>query len=136
MYTGRFAWLGIVTGKPKAGNGGGRRFAGEGDPVEECRELSVARHAALPVDEPPCYPLPHGYRYVRNPQIRRKAAGVPDAWAKAEAEALVSAFSEAMDKELATKWVISRMERALAALNWRAVLGGIAALVLNAFFPA
>ncbi len=77
-----------------------------------------------------------------------KAAGVPEAQAKAEAEALVSALSEAMDSQLATKPDINRpereiradigrVERELLVLKWMMglVLGGIVALVLKAFFP-
>ncbi len=66
-----------------------------------------------------------------------KAAGVPEGQAKAEAEALVSAFSEAMDSQLATKADIHRLERELLVLKWMVglVLGGIAALILKAFFP-
>lgn len=77
-----------------------------------------------------------------------KAAGVPEAQAKAEAEALVSALSEAMDSQLSTKADINRLERELKVdinrldrellvLKWMTglVLGGIVALVLKAFFP-
>jgi len=66
-----------------------------------------------------------------------KAAGVPDAHAKAEAEALAAAFSEAMDSQLATRTDIHRVERELLVLKWMVglVLGGIVALVLKAFFP-
>jgi hypothetical protein len=67
-----------------------------------------------------------------------KAAGIPEAHAKAEAEALVSAFSEAMDSRLATKSDVNRLERELLVLKWMVglVLGGIVALVLKAFFPS
>lgn len=66
-----------------------------------------------------------------------KAGGVPDAQAKAEAEALVSAFSEAMDSQLATKNDINRIERELVVLKWMTgiVMGGILALIMKAFFP-
>lgn len=66
-----------------------------------------------------------------------KAAGVPDAQAKAEAEALVSAFSEAMDAQLATKTDIGRVERELLVIKWMMglVLGGIVALIMRTFFP-
>jgi len=66
------------------------------------------------------------------------AAGVPEAHAKAEAEALVSAFSEAMDSPLATKSDINRPERELLVVKWMVglVLGGIVALILKAFFPS
>ncbi len=67
-----------------------------------------------------------------------RAAGVPEAQAKAEAEALVFAFSEAMDSQLTTKSDINRVERELLVLKWMMglVLGGIVALMLKAFFPA
>jgi len=66
-----------------------------------------------------------------------KAGGVPEAQAKAEAEALVTAFSEAMDSQLATKFDINRLERELLVLKWMVglVLGGILTLILKAFFP-
>ena len=77
-----------------------------------------------------------------------KAAGVPEGQAKAEAEALVSAFSEAMDSQLATKGDIThletsirtelnRLDRELLVVKWMVglVLGGIFALILKAFFP-
>jgi|APCry1669189101_1035198.scaffolds.fasta_scaffold102474_1 hypothetical protein len=66
-----------------------------------------------------------------------KAAGVPEAQAKAEAEALVTAFSEAMDSQLATKSDINRLERELIVVKWMVglVLGGILTLILKAFFP-
>jgi hypothetical protein len=66
-----------------------------------------------------------------------KAAGVNELHAKAEAEALVSAFSEAMDSQLATKSDINRLEKELIVLKWMVglVLGGILTLVLKAFFP-
>jgi len=77
-----------------------------------------------------------------------KSAGIAEEHAKAEAEALVSAFSEAMDSQLATKADINRLERELKAdinrveremlvVKWMVglVLGGIVALVLKAFFP-
>jgi len=66
-----------------------------------------------------------------------KAGGVPESQAKAEAEALVTAFSEAMDSQLATKSDINRVEHELLVLKWMVglVLGGISALILKAFFP-
>jgi len=66
-----------------------------------------------------------------------KAGGVPEAQAKAEAEALVTAFSEAMDSQLATKSDINRLERELIDIKWMVglVLGGILTLILKAFFP-
>lgn len=47
-----------------------------------------------------------------------RAAGVSEAQAKAEAEALVTAFSEAMDSQLATRSDISRLERELLVVKW------------------
>ncbi len=66
-----------------------------------------------------------------------KAAGVNESHAKAEAEALVPAFSEAMDSQLATKTDINRLEKELIVLKWMVglVLGGILTLVLKTFFP-
>ena len=68
---------------------------------------------------------------------RLKAGGVPEAQAKAEAEALVTAFSEAMDSQLTTKSDINRLERELLVVKWMVglVLGGILTLILKAFFP-
>lgn len=50
----------------------------------------------------------------------------------------MSAFSEAMDSQLATKSDINRLERELIVLKWMAgmVIGGVVALVLKTFFPA
>jgi len=55
-----------------------------------------------------------------------RAGGVPEEQAKAEAEALVTAFSEAMDSQLATKTDINRLERELIVIKWMVglVLGG------------
>ena len=66
-----------------------------------------------------------------------KAGGIPEAQAKAEAEALVAVFSEAMDTQLATKSDIYRLERELLVIKWMMgmVLGGIVALILKAFSP-
>jgi hypothetical protein len=66
-----------------------------------------------------------------------REAGVPEAQAKAEAEALVTAFSEAMDSQLATKSDTNRLERELLVIKWMVglVLGGILTLILKAFFP-
>jgi hypothetical protein len=66
-----------------------------------------------------------------------KAAGVPEGQAKAEAEALVSAFSEAMEAQLATKNDINRIEKELVVLKWMTgiVMGGILALIMKTFFP-
>ncbi len=67
---------------------------------------------------------------------RLKAGGVPEEQAKAEAEALVSAFSEAMDLQLASKTDIHRIERELFVIKWMIglVMGGIVALILKSFF--
>ena len=64
-----------------------------------------------------------------------KAGGVPDAQAKAEA--LVAAFSEAMDSQLATKSDINHLEREVLVIKWMIglVLGGILTLIIKAFFP-
>jgi len=66
-----------------------------------------------------------------------RAAGVNELHAKAEAEALVSAFFEAMDSQLTTKSDINRLERELLVLKWMValVLGGILTLLLKAFCP-
>jgi len=66
-----------------------------------------------------------------------RAAGVSEAQAKAEAEALVAAFSEAMDSQLASKSDINRLERELLVLKWMVglVLGGVLTLIMKAFFP-
>ena len=66
-----------------------------------------------------------------------KAGGVPEEQARAKAEALVMAFSEAMDSQLPTKSDINRLERELRVIKWMAglVLGGILTLFLKAFFP-
>ena len=66
-----------------------------------------------------------------------RVGGVPEEQAKAEAEALVTAFSEAMDSQLATKTDINRLERELIVIKWMVglVLGGILTLILKAFFP-
>ena len=47
-----------------------------------------------------------------------RAAGVPEAQAKAEAEALVVAFSEAMDTQLATKRDTDKLDGRLNLLQW------------------
>ena len=67
---------------------------------------------------------------------RLKAGGVPEEQAKAEAEALVTAFSEAMDSQLATKSDINRLEPELLVIKWMVglVIGGILTLILKAFF--
>ena len=66
-----------------------------------------------------------------------KAGGVSEAQAKAEAEALVTVFSEAMDSQLATKLDINRLEREVLVIKWMVglVLGGILTLIIKAFFP-
>ena len=47
-----------------------------------------------------------------------RAAGVSEAQAKAEAEALVTAFSEAMDSQLATKRDTDRLDGRLNLPQW------------------
>ncbi len=66
-----------------------------------------------------------------------KSGGVPDDQAKAEAEALVVAFSEAMDSQLAKKSDINRLESEVLVIKWMVclVLGGILTLIIKAFFP-
>ncbi|MFZ5932125.1 MAG: DUF1640 domain-containing protein [Pseudomonadota bacterium] len=72
-----------------------------------------------------------------------RAAGVSEPQAKAQAEVLVSALSEAMELQLATKddirgvrADIARLERDLFVVKWMMglVLGGVTALILKAFF--
>ena len=85
-----------------------------------------------------------------------KAAGISDSQARAEAEALQAAFSDALDSQLATKTDIMRIERRMDGLDakidkldakltgeltlvkWMMglILGGVVALFLRAFFPA
>ena len=67
---------------------------------------------------------------------RLKAGGVPEEQAKAEVEALVSALSEAVDLQLASKTDIRRIERELFVIKWMIglVMGGIVTLILKAFF--
>ncbi len=73
-----------------------------------------------------------------------RAAGVSEPQAKAQAEVLVSALSEAMELQLATKddirgvrTDIARLERDLFVVKWMMglVLGGVTALILKTFFP-
>ncbi len=66
-----------------------------------------------------------------------RAGGVPEKQAKAEAEALVTAFSEAMDSQLATKTDVNRLARELIVIKWVVglVLVVTLALILKAFFP-
>ena len=75
---------------------------------------------------------------------RLKAAGVPEAQAKAESEALRDVLAEATDNTLATKSDIERIERKLIehdgefkAIKWMLgiIVGGVVMLVLRAFFP-
>jgi len=82
---------------------------------------------------------------------RLRAGGVPEEQAKAEAEALRDVLSESMDTALATKsdmallrTDIDRVERKLVehdgefkAVKWMLgiIVGGVAMLVLKAFFP-
>ena len=62
-----------------------------------------------------------------------RAAGVSEAQAKAEAEALV----EAMGSQLASKSDINRLERELLVLKWMVglFLGGVLTLIMKAFSP-
>ena len=66
-----------------------------------------------------------------------RAGGVPQEQAKAEAEELVTAFSEAMDSQLATKTDVNRLARELIVIKWMVglVLVVTLALILKAFFP-
>ena len=75
---------------------------------------------------------------------RLRAAGVPEAQAKAESEALRDVLAEATDNTLATKSDIERIERKLIehdgefkAIKWMLgiIVGGVVMLVLRAFFP-
>lgn len=74
---------------------------------------------------------------------RLKAAGVSELQAKAMAEAQVEVFSEATSNTLATKQDIVRLELKLTEhdgefklIRWMMglLLGGVAALVMKAFF--
>jgi hypothetical protein len=49
----------------------------------------------------------------------------------------VTAFSEVMDSQLATKTDVNRLARELVVIKWMVglVLGGTLALILRAFFP-
>ena len=84
-----------------------------------------------------------------------KAAGISDAHAKAESEALQSVLAETLDSQLTTKTDLINLERRIDGINAKIdqldtrisgelsllkwimglVLGGILALVLRAFFP-
>lgn len=84
-----------------------------------------------------------------------KAAGISDAHAKAESEALQGVLAETLDSQLTTKTDLINLERRIDGINakidqldtrisgelsllkWMMglVLGGILALVLRAFFP-
>ena len=66
-----------------------------------------------------------------------RAGGVPEEQAKAEAEALVIAFSEALDSQLATKTDVNLLARELIVIKWMVglVLVVTLALILKAFFP-
>lgn len=66
-----------------------------------------------------------------------RVAGVPEAHARAEAEALVSAFSEAWIRNPLPRRDINRVERELLVVKWMmgVGIGGITALILKAFFP-
>ena len=65
-----------------------------------------------------------------------ESAGVNREQAKAEAEALVTALSEAMDSQLATKADINRLERELVVVKWMvgAILGLAVANFAKQFF--
>jgi len=65
-----------------------------------------------------------------------KAGGVSEVQAKAEAEALVTVFSEAMDSQLATNTTLI-VWREVLVIKWMVglVLGGILTLIIKAFFP-
>jgi hypothetical protein len=65
-----------------------------------------------------------------------ESAGVNREQAKAEAEALVTALSEAMDSQLATKSDINRLERELVVVKWMvgAILGLAVANFAKQFF--
>ena len=58
-------------------------------------------------------------------------AGVNREQAKAEAEALVTALSEAMDSQLATKSDINRLERELMVVKW--MVGAVLGLAVTSF---
>jgi len=58
-------------------------------------------------------------------------AGVSREQAKAEAEALVTALSEAMDSQLATKADINRLERELVVVKW--MVGAVLGLAVTSF---
>jgi len=58
-------------------------------------------------------------------------AGVSREQAKAEAEALVTALSEAMDSQLATKGDINRLERELVVVKW--MVGAVLGLAITSF---
>jgi hypothetical protein len=60
-----------------------------------------------------------------------ESAGVNREQAKAEAEALVIALSEAMDSQLATKSDINRLERELIVVKW--MVGAILGLAVANF---
>ncbi len=84
-----------------------------------------------------------------------RAAGVPEAQAKVQAEVLLFALDEVMDQQLATKTDIARLEREvktdialvraditrlerdLFVIKWMMgmMMGGITALILKTFFP-
>jgi len=60
-----------------------------------------------------------------------ESAGVNREQAKAEAEALVTALSEAMDSQLATKADINRLERELVVVKW--MVGAVLGLAITSF---
>jgi hypothetical protein len=60
-----------------------------------------------------------------------ESAGVNREQAKAEAEALVTALSEAMDSQLATKGDINRLVRELVVVKW--MVGAVLGLAITSF---
>ncbi len=60
-----------------------------------------------------------------------ESAGVNREQAKAEAEALVTALSEVMDSQLATKADINRLERELVVVKW--MVGAVLGLAITSF---
>ncbi len=60
-----------------------------------------------------------------------ESAGITREQAKAEAEALVVALSEAMDSQLATKNDINRLEKEVVVVKW--MVGAILGLVVANF---
>ncbi|OHC75915.1 MAG: DUF1640 domain-containing protein [Rhodospirillales bacterium RIFCSPLOWO2_12_FULL_58_28] len=74
---------------------------------------------------------------------RLKAAGIPEAHAKAEAEALIEALSESATNSLATKRDVSRIEVKLVEhdgefklIKWMLgiLMAGVMSLIIKSFF--